>query len=68
MQARGVSKSLTRPGEVRRTAVTTNNYGTADLVPIRLGISPDTLSGNLKDRKTTKLRQMVATFGIERWE
>ena len=33
-----------------------------------LGISPDTLSGNLKDRETTKLRQIVATLGIERWE
>jgi hypothetical protein len=26
------------------------------------------LAGNLKDRQTTKLRQVVATLGIERWE
>lgn len=39
-----------------------------ELVCVSLGISPDTLSGNLKDRKTTKLRQIVATLGIERWE
>jgi REP element-mobilizing transposase RayT len=39
-----------------------------ELACFSLGISPDTLSGNLKDRKTTKLRQIVATLGIERWE
>lgn len=39
-----------------------------ELACSRLGISPETLSGNLKDRKTTKLRQIVATLGIEGWE
>lgn len=39
-----------------------------ELACSRLGILPETLSGNLKDRKTTKLRQIVATLGIERWE
>ena len=38
-----------------------------ELACSRLGISTELLSGNLKDRKTTKLRQIVATLGIERW-
>ncbi len=32
-----------------------------------LGIVTESLSGNLKDRKTMTLRQLVATVGIERW-
>ena len=32
-----------------------------------LGISPDILAGNFKDRRRTRLRQIVATLGIERW-
>lgn len=32
-----------------------------------LGIIMESLAGRLKDRKTTMLRQLVATAGIERW-
>jgi hypothetical protein len=34
----------------------------------RLGIDEASLTGRIKDRKTTRLRQLVATVGIERWE
>jgi REP element-mobilizing transposase RayT len=33
-----------------------------------LGIDEAALTGRIKDRKTTRLRQLVATIGIERWE
>ena len=33
-----------------------------------LGIDEASLTGRIKDRKTTRLRQLVATVGIERWE
>jgi len=33
-----------------------------------LGIVPESLAGKLKDRRTTMLRQIVATLGIERWD
>ena len=33
-----------------------------------LGIDTVSLAGRLKDRKTTSLRQLVATVGIERWD
>jgi putative transposase len=32
-----------------------------------LGIATDSLSGPYKDRKTTRMRRLVATVGIERW-
>ncbi len=32
-----------------------------------LGVEADSLAGALKDRKTTRRRQLVATVGIERW-
>jgi hypothetical protein len=33
-----------------------------------LGIAMESLTGRIKDRKTTTLRQLVATVGIERWD
>ena len=33
-----------------------------------LGIGATSLTGRIKDRKTTRLRQLVATVGIERWD
>jgi hypothetical protein len=33
-----------------------------------LGIDATSLTGRIEDRKTTRLRQLVATVGIERWE
>jgi len=32
-----------------------------------LGVAADSLSGPYKDRKTTRMRRMVATVGIEGW-
>lgn len=38
-----------------------------ELVCSLLGITPESLAGNLKDQKISMQRQIVATLGIERW-
>ncbi len=38
-----------------------------ELVCAGLGIDMELMTGRIKDRKTTTLRQLVATIGIERW-
>ena len=38
-----------------------------ELVCAGLGVDMESMTGRIKDRKTTTLRQLVATIGIERW-
>jgi putative transposase len=38
-----------------------------ELVCAGLGVDMELLAGRIKDRRTTRLRQLVATVGIERW-
>jgi hypothetical protein len=54
----------------RSTGLEREILDAADFVELAcsgLGIVTESLSGNLKDRKTMTLRQLVATVGIERW-
>ena len=48
-----------------------SNWSTLRFVELAckgLGIARRRCPAELKDRKTTRLRQLVATIGIERWE
>jgi hypothetical protein len=55
----------------RSTGLEREQFDTAAFVELAckgLGIDEASLTGRIKDRKTTRLRQLVATVGIERWE